>query len=88
MPREKFPDSLQDKIFEIRYGSDNVVLKIVSYFPFTESEKQEILTFLNNPSFDGFRSIFSDTVSDDEWNKTKEQIKNKFKDELFDIDKL
>ena len=88
MPRENFPENLQDKIFEIRYGSDDVVLKIVSYFPFTESEKQEILAILNNFRFNGFRSIFSDTVSDDEWNKTKEQIKKKFKDELFDIDKL
>jgi hypothetical protein len=33
-----------------------------------------------------FKSIFSDKVSEDEWNKNKEQIKKKFHDELFDID--
>jgi hypothetical protein len=88
MSDEKFPDSLQDKIFEIRYNSDNEILKIISYFPFTESEKHEIISILNDSSFDGFSSIFSDTVSDEEWSKTKDQIKKKFKDELFDIDKI
>jgi len=39
-------------------------------------------------AFDGFHSIFTDVISDDEWNKTSEQIKKKFKDELFDIDKI
>ena len=88
MVREKFPDNLQDKIFEICYGSDDVVLNIISYFPFTESEKQEIISILSNSNFDGFRSIFSDTVSDEEWIRTKDQIRKKFKDELFDIDKI
>jgi hypothetical protein len=57
----------------------------VSYFPFSESEKQEIISILNI-EFDEFYSIFTDTVSDDEWEKTKDQIKKKFQDELFDID--
>ena len=56
--------------------------------PFTESEKHEIISILNDSSFDGFSSIFSDSVSDAEWSKTKDQIKKKFKDELFDIDKI
>ena len=38
--------------------------------------------------FDGFDSIFTDTITDKEWNKTKDQIKKKFKDELFDIDSM
>ncbi len=80
-----FPSRLQDKIFEIRYSADEFVLKIVSYFPFSESEKQEIISILNI-EFDEFHSIFTDTVSDDEWEITKDQIKKKFQDELFDID--
>ena len=82
-----FPIYLEDKIFEIRYDS-NLISKIISYFPFSESEKKEIRSALNVNVFDGFHSIFTDVISDDEWNKTKEQIKKKFKDELFDIDKI
>jgi len=81
------PSYIQDKIFEIRY-SDNLVSKIISYFPFSESEKQEIFSILNNDAFDGFHSIFTDFVTDEEWNETKDQIKKKFKNELFDIDTM
>ena len=81
-----FPSHLHDKIFEIRYSHDDSVSKIVSYFPFSESEKQEIISILNIEVFDGFHSIFTDTVSDEEWRKTKDQIKKKFQGELFDID--
>jgi hypothetical protein len=82
-----FPYHIQDKIFEIRY-SDNLASKIISYFPFSESEKQEIFSILNNDAFGGFHSIFTDFVTDEEWNETKDQIKKKFKDELFDIDTM
>ena len=82
-----FSSDIQDKIFEIRY-SDNLVSKIISYFPFSEYEKQEIFSILNNDAFDGFHSIFTDFVTDEEWHKTKDQIKKKFKDELFDIDTM
>ncbi len=88
MFQQKFPDHLHDKIFEIRYDPDNSVSKIISYFPFSESEKHEIISTLNDSSFDRFHSIFTDSVTEDEWNRTKEQIKKKFKDELFDIDKI
>ena len=87
MNKINFPNYLEDKIFEIRYDS-NLISKIVSYFPFSESEKKEIRSALNVNVFDGFHSIFTDVISDDEWNKTKEQIKKKFKDELFDIDEI
>ncbi len=83
-----FPSHLTDKIFEIRYTFDGAVVAIVSYFPFSESEKQEIISVLNNSLFDGFNSIFTDSVSDEEWNGAKDQIKKKFKDELFDIDNV
>ena len=82
------PSNLEDKIFEIRSESDGRVSKIVSYFPFSESERNQILSLLNAPAFDGFHSIFTDIISEEEWNRTKEQIKNKFKDELFDVDKV
>ncbi|HSG84170.1 MAG: hypothetical protein ACE5RS_07795 [Nitrosopumilus sp.] len=87
MSQQKFPDHLQDKIFEVRYRSDNSISKIVSYFPFSKLEKHEIISTLNDPTFDRFYSIFSDIVSHKEWERTKDQIKQKFKDELFDIDK-
>jgi len=88
MTKLTLPSHLADKIFEIRLESDETVSKIVSYFPLPESEKQEILSILNRESFSGFYSIFTDTVTEEEWNKTKEQIKKKFKDELFDVDKM
>jgi lipoate-protein ligase A len=88
MTKLNLPSHLTDKIFEIRLESDETVSNIVSYFPFTELEKQEILSILNKEYFGGFHSIFTDTVTEEEWNKTKEQIKKKFKDELFDVDKM
>lgn len=88
MPTLNLPLHLQDKIFQIRYEHDDLVSKIVSYFPFSESEKQEIISILENDVFDGFHSIFTDSVTEDEWNRTKDQIKKKFKDELFNIDSI
>ena len=85
MPHD-LPLHLKDKIFEIKYDSDQTISKIISYFPFNELEKQEIVSILDDDVFDGFHSIFSNTVSDEKWNKTKDQIKKKFNDELFDID--
>lgn len=85
MSKIVFPPHLEDKIFEIKYDS-NTVSKITSYFPFLESEKQEINSILN-VDFTGFHSIFTDIVSEEEWNRTKDQIKKRFNDELFDIDK-
>ena len=79
------PSRLEDKIFEIKY-SDGKVLKITSYFPLTPSEKREINSIMDR-DFSGFHSIFSDSVTDEEWNRTKEQIKKRFNDELFGIDK-
>ncbi len=86
MSLPNLPHHLEDKIFEIK-KSGNTVSKIISYFPLSESEKQAIIKILKNPSFCGFYSIFTDSVTEDEWRKTKEQIKKKFRDELFDIDK-
>ena len=87
MTKLSLPPDLEDKIFEIRFESNNTVSKVVSYFPLSETEKHTILSVLNDDSFDAFHSIFTDMITEEEWNKTKEQIKKKFKDELFNIDK-
>ncbi len=87
MAKLKLPFRLEDKIFEVRFEPDETISKIVSYFPLSESEKQEICPILNITSSDVFHPIFTGTVNEDEWNKTKEQIKKKFSDELFDVDK-
>ncbi len=80
------PLHLKDKIFEIKYDPNETISKIISYFPFNELEKQEIVSILDDVTFDGFSSIFSNTISDEKWNSAKDQIKKKFNDELFDID--
>jgi len=79
------PSNLEDKIFEIKYDS-GAISKITSYFPLSDSEKQKIVS-ITNVDFSGFYSIFTDTVSEEEWNRTKDQIKKRFNDELFGIDK-
>ena len=75
---------LEEKIFEIREASDETISKIISYFPLTKEEQNEIHSNTNQKL--EFRSIFSDTVTEEEWNRTKEQIKKKFRDELIGID--
>lgn len=74
--------NLKEKIYSIS-NSQNNFLKIVSYFPLSENEKQSIL---NNSQSVEFHSIFSDHVSEEEWNKSKDQIIKRFQNELFDID--
>ena len=80
------PSEIEDKIFEIKFNSDNSIFKIISYFPLSEFERQSFSSLLNFTNFSEFYSIFIDTVTDDEWNKTKNQIKKRFQNELFDID--
>ena len=80
------PSKIEDKIFEIQYSSDESAFKIISYFPLSELECDTLTSQLNQPDFPEFHSIFTDNVTDDQWNKTKDQIKKRFQDELFDID--
>ena len=80
------PSEIEDKIFEIKHNSDKSISKIISYFPLPELERKSLISLLNQPNFSEFHSIFTDTVTDDEWNKTKNQIKKRFQNELFDID--
>ena len=76
---------LKEKIFEIK-TTDNSVLKIISYFPLTELEQNNLISIINQPNFVNFNSIFTDNITDDEWNRTKSQIKKRFQDEIFYID--
>jgi hypothetical protein len=77
---------LKEKIFEIKTDSNNLVLKIISYFPLTELERNNLISIINQPNFVNFNSIFIDNITDDEWNRTKSQIKKRFQDEIFHID--
>ena len=79
------PNNVEEKIFEIKLHSDQSVFKIISYFPLSETERQIIISVLDQPDFLAFHSIFTDTVTDDDWNETKNQIKQRFQNELFDI---
>ena len=84
-PPELLPH-LQDKIFEISTPSDDTASsKITSYFFLSEFEKQEIISILGDDSIE-FHSIFSNVITDEQWAKTRDQIKKKFNGELFDID--
>ena len=73
---------LEDKIFEISY-SGGAASRVTSYFPLDESELQEI--FLAAGSKPEVRSIFTDSVSGEEWERSRERIKKRFNDELIDI---
>ena len=86
MKKLDIPSEIEDKIFEIKLNSDKSISKIISYFPLLELERKIIVSSLNMAIFSEFYSIFTDTVTDDEWNKTKNQIKKRFQNELFDID--
>ena len=77
---------LKEKIFEIKTDSNNLILKIISYFPLTELDQNNLISIINQPNFVNFNSIFTDNITDDEWNRTKSQIKKRFQDEIFHID--
>ena len=80
------PSKIEDKIFEIKYNSDESIFKIISYFPLSKLECPTLTFLLGKPDFSEFHSIFTDSITNDQWNKTKVQIKKRFQNELFDID--
>ena len=80
------PLELTDKIFQIKFNPEQSIEKVTSYFPLSERERLMINSISGQDTFSNFNSIFSDTVTDEEWNKTKVQIKKRFQNELFDID--
>jgi len=84
MKKLNLPQFLEEKIYDLKSNESNNSLTITSYFPLNQDEKQ---TILNDHKFDtvNFKSIFSDNISDSDWLSSKEQIKKKFQDELFNI---
>jgi hypothetical protein len=79
---------LDEKIYDLKIDGNGILSTITSYFPLNATEKQEILKAIDKPkkaSVD-FKSIFSDKISEQEWGKSKEQIKKKFQDGLVKID--
>ena len=86
MKLSDIPLELTDKIFQIKFNTDQSVEKIISYFPLSTQERLKINSISDQSNFSNFNSIFSDTVTDEEWDKTKDQIKKRFQNELFDID--
>ena len=79
--------ALEEKIYDSKFVESKSQLIVTTYFPLSDKEKQNITNSSNKPETEViFKSIFTDVVSDEEWNKTKEQIKKKFQDELVNID--
>lgn len=87
MKKLSISSNLEEKIYDIKWEADRIPSKITTYFPLNHKEKQEILKttkmFLENSVV--FKSIFSDEISNEDWKKSKEQIKKRFRDELIDI---
>ena len=84
----QLPEHISDKIYEIETDDKNIISKVISYFPLSDDEKKEFLDILGqNFRFNNFNSIFSDSISDEEWEQSKTQIKMRFRNDLFDIDK-
>jgi hypothetical protein len=87
MKKLSLSSNLEEKIYDLKINDDGTLSKITSYFPLNLEEKEEILDATKSQeNFVDFKSIFSDNISKEEWNKTKEQIKKKFQAELLDID--
>ncbi len=80
--------SLEEKIYDLKFDSNEDLQKITTYFPLNSKEKQAIFKFIRKTDESSlvFKSIFLDKISEPEWNKSKDQIKKKFHDELFEID--
>jgi hypothetical protein len=88
MKKLSIPPDLQEKIYDLKINDTGVFLKITTYFPLHPKEKQEILKAIDQTKKSpvNFKSIFSDKISELEWNNSKEQIKKKFQDELMELD--
>ena len=85
MKKLSIPSYLEEKIYDTNFYEKNV--EITTYFPLPQNESQLILDELKELQVN-FKSIFSDTISESEWQQTKVQIKKKFQDELFGIDSI
>ena len=82
MKKPSLPSNIEEKIYDTKWNQNQV--QITSYFPLTIEEKNILIDNLK-PSKISFKSIFSDTISETEWHKSKNQIIKKFQDDLFEI---
>ena len=86
MKNLEISSTLAEKIYDSKYEHDSLSI-VTTYFPLEEIEKQEILKAVGKEENTiDFKSIFSDKISEEEWTKTKSQIKKKFHDELLSLD--
>ena len=53
------PLNLTDKIFQIKFNSDHLIEKIISYFPLSTQERLMINSISGQNDFSNFHSIFS-----------------------------
>jgi len=83
MKKLSIPSDLEEKIYDTKFHEKNV--EITTYFPLNKNESRLILDELKGFQVI-FKSIFSDNVSESEWQHNKFQIKKKFQDELFSLD--
>ena len=83
MKKQISSPNLEEKIYDVKFHNDSITM--TSYFPLSQEEKQTVMDDLDS-KFIHFKSIFSDSISESEWQNSKEQIKKKFKDELIDIE--
>ena len=82
MEKPRLRPYLEDRIFEISY-SRGVVSRVTSYFPISKSELQEILVATGSKP--EMRSIFTDSISDEEWEGNRTRIKKRFGNEMIGI---
>jgi len=85
MKNLNLPTLLEEKIYDLKHNDSDNSITITSYFPLNQKEKETILSY-NKFDTVNFKSIFSDNISDSDWLSSKEQIKKKFQDELFNIE--
>lgn len=83
MRKLSIPSDLEEKLYDQKIHEKSV--EITTYFPLSQNEKQLILKDLEEYRV-SFNSIFSDIITESDWLQTKEQIKKKFRDELFSMD--
>ena len=81
------PFEIEEKIYDLKLDKTQTLFTITTFFPLSSEEKKKVFTSMGKlkDSQFVFKSIFSDEISNEDWNKSKEQIKKRFQDELFDI---
>ena len=87
MKKLAISSEIKEKIYDLKLDKNQPPFLVTTYFPLDYEEKRKILTAIedSHKNHVKFKSIFTDNISKEEWEKSKKQIKKKFQDELFDI---